>query len=117
VVAEPEISIPEAARTATPPEPDLTIVLRPAPEPAAPAVDPGTDAAEGLPQAATRGRHRAPAHAAPSASSPSGQGGEIEIEQAAPPARRRRLLVAGLTVVDNSDVPPETPVTEAPAVG
>lgn len=85
---------------------DLTIVLvpsmpAPTPEPSLPT--PSVSADPAAPP--NRGRHRAPAHAAPrrdEAAPP------VAASTDAPPARRRRLLVAGLTVVDNSDDPSET---------
>ncbi len=112
---------------------DLTIVLvpnvpAPAPEPSLPTQSLTPDAAA----PPNRGRHRAPAHAAPrrDTTAPSGhepalsgppaeatpapaepQGSAAEPQDGSarpgtaspdsPPARRRRLLVAGLTVVDN----------------
>jgi hypothetical protein len=74
---------------------DLTIVL--VPSAPAPTPEPATPP--------NRGRHRAPAHAAPrrEESAP-----PVAASPDSPPARRRRLLVAGLTVVDNSDDPSET---------
>lgn len=114
---------------------DLTIVLTPAPRGTAPHDDaPSTpddlsvnsDDSVGSPSAsaedgttapspdARRGRHRAPAHAHRGAEA----GDPASEPMTSPsPARRRRLLVAGLTVVDNSDVPSDSDPHEQPAVG
>jgi hypothetical protein len=114
---------------------DLTIVLTPAPpdaslhdDPSSTSDDRSEDADDSVgspiesagdgtstpPSNSRRGRHRAPAHAQRGTES-----GDLAPEPMASPspARRRRLLVAGLTVVDNSDVPSDSDPHEQPAVG
>jgi hypothetical protein len=136
--AEPSAAAHSAPTDPTPtPSPsddlDLTIVLVPSHDssPIDEATPPGFDTVDTVDMVENvesapvppRGRHRAPAHAAPTAPEPTLDETRQEPNTPSdpvgiapdPPARRRRLLVAGLTVVDNSDVPPES--TAHPAVG